>query len=472
MDRTVMAESPPSEPSPSSGLRSGLAAIRERAGIQDRLVDKLLQQVIPLDPSEMTETKASPHAQRPGFNITTMSYNFRLFNARIGVVFRFQAKAERLLSWRRPTHTMSLLAVYSFVCLDPHLLPVLPLVVLLLGVLVPAFVARHPAPPRGTLSSEQGVGYSPRGPPLAPPAPTVRPPAKDLSRDFFRNMRDLQNSMADFSHAHDHIVKLVVPVTDFSNEALSSTVFLILVAAALVMALAAHVIPWRLIFFVGGWAMVLSQHPRLKQLLLQHRRHHRNQQQEDARSLLDRLTASDVILDSAPETREAEIFELQRADPDADAWEPWLFSPEPYDPLSPPRIAGHRPRGSRFFEDVLPPPGWHWSEKKWALDLWSREWVEDRIITGVEVETEGERWVYDMFDDRQARTGVVDYSQPPTAAAAAAAAAASKKPVDASAQPSWEEGDDGDGSSRRGEWRRRRWVRLVKRRAATPPTAS
>ncbi|PFH57620.1 hypothetical protein XA68_14783 [Ophiocordyceps unilateralis] len=467
----------PESLSPPSRLRGGLAAIRERAGLQDRLVEKLLQQVIPLDggggnddddvpdakASSSSSSSSSSYPQRPGFNITTMSYNFRHFNARIGVVFRFQAKAERLLSWRRPTQTLSLLAVYSFVCLDPYLLPVLPLVMLLLGVLVPAFVARHPAPPRGTLSSEQAVGYSPRGPPLAPPAPTVRPPAKDLSRDFFRNMRDLQNSMADFSHARDHIVQLVVPVTDFSNEALSSTLFLILVASSLVMALAAHVVPWRLIFFVGGWALVLARHPRLKPLLQSQLAPppHKNQVQ-DARSLLDRWTASDVILDSAPETREAEIFELQRADQDAAAWEPWLFSPEPYDPLSPSRIADHRPRGSRFFEDVMPPPGWHWSEKKWALDLWSREWVEDRIITGVEVETEGERWVYDMFDDRQARTGVVDYSQPPPF----------KRHADASAQPSWEEGDDGDGGGRRGEWRRRRWVRLVKRRAVAPSAAA
>ncbi|KAF4591742.1 Peroxisomal membrane protein PEX29 [Ophiocordyceps camponoti-floridani] len=468
MDDDDDAQQPPSEP-------SGLSAMRERSGLQDRLVNKLLQQVIPSDgDSQSPDSKAgsSPFPQRPGFNLTTMSYNFRHFNARIGVVFRFQAKAERLLSWRRPTQTLSMLAVYSFVCLDPHLLPVLPLVVLLLGVLVPAFVARHPAPPKGTLSSEQAVGYSPHGPPLAPPAPTVRPPAKELSRDFFRNMRDLQNSMADFSHAHDRIVKLVVPVTDFSDEALSSTVFHILVVAALVMALAAHIVPWRLVFFVGGWSLVLARHPSIKPLVRgqfrrptppKHLDDNPQRRDHDSLSLLDRWTASDVILDSAPETREAEIFELQRADPDAAAWEPWLFSPEPYDPLSPSRIAGHRPRGSRFFEDVLPPPGWHWSEKKWALDLWSREWVEDRIITGVEVETEGERWVYDMFDDRQGRIGVVDYSQPPKPP---------RKHADASAQPSWEEGDDEEGGGRRGEWRRRRWVRLVKRRAVLPSAAT
>ncbi|KAJ3500801.1 hypothetical protein NM208_g17067 [Fusarium decemcellulare] len=70
----------------------------------------------------------------------------------------------------------------------------------------------------------------------------------------------------------------------------------------------------------------------------------------------------------------------------------------------------------------------------------------------VEVETEGERWVYDIYDEKDERTGVVD---PPVS---------EKGKQKATAKPSWEEGEDGSG--RRGDWRRRRWVRLVKRRAA------
>ncbi|GJN70938.1 hypothetical protein PLIIFM63780_002470 [Purpureocillium lilacinum] len=469
-------ESGTSTPRSGSGLRGGFAAIREKAGFQDRLMERLLQQVIPADddhgsdaPIVAPEASDSAFAQRPSFNLTTMSYNFRHFNARIGVVFQFQADAVRLFSWAQPSHTLSFLAVYSFVCLDPYLLPALPMVVLVLAVLVPSFVARHPAPPKGTLSSEQSIGYSAQGPPLAPAA-TVRP-AKELSKDFFRNMRDLQNSMGDFSHAHDKIVELLVPVTNFSDEALSSTVFLFLCGGAVAMTLASHVIPWRLLFLAGGWALVVSGHPAVKPLLAAQHQQHVQPREERAKTWLDHWIADDVILDSAPETREVEIFELQRMSDDAwrrpshggGEWEPWLFSPSPFDPLSQPRIAGERPRGSRFFEDVLPPHGWEWSEKKWALDLWSRDWVEERIITGVEVETEGERWVYDIYDDGEdLRTGVVE--QPEKSGPGGGKLKARQHP-----QPSWEEGEDS--SERRGRWRRRRWVRLVKRRAA-PATAT
>ncbi|KAL2204038.1 Pex24p-domain-containing protein [Sarocladium strictum] len=433
----------------------GFAAIREKASIQDRLVEKLLQQVIPTDVDNngsdapiIPDPGAPAFAQRPNFTIPTMSNNFRRFNARIGVVFIFQARALRLLAWRRPSHTLSFLAVYTFVCLDPYMLPVLPIAALLLGVLVPAFVARHPAPPKNTLSSEQGMGYSPRGPPLAPAA-TVRP-VKELSKDFFRNMRDLQNCMEDFSRAHDKIIALLVPVTNFSNEALSSALFLVLFTVGVFMSITSHLLPWRFIFLLGGWAAVLSSHPHIARLLAATHESHVHPHETVARGFVDNWIANDVILDTAPETREVEIFELQKMARDGGEWEPWVFSPSPYDPLSQPRIAGDRPGGTRFFEDVLPPHGWEWSEKKWALDLWSREWVEERIITGVEVETEGERWVYDIWDDAHERTGVVDHAVDKAKAKAQ--------------KPSWEEGEDGN--ERRGDWRRRRWVRLVKRRVS------
>ncbi|KAG5767765.1 hypothetical protein H9Q73_014051 [Fusarium xylarioides] len=453
-DKQPEAKAEPS--SQKTGLRGGLAAIRQKASLQDRLVEKLLQQVIPTDSDGQTEVhfvgdeQSATHTERPNFNITTMSYNFRRFNARIGVVFKFQARVERILSWKRASHTLSLLAVYSFVCLDPYLLFVLPVAILLFGVFIPAFLARHPAPPKGTMSSEQNVGYSPQGPPLAPAA-TVKP-VKELSKDFFRNMRDLQNCMDDFSRGHDQVVTLLVPVTNFSDEALSSALFLFLTAGGIFMTIAAQILPWRFIFLLGGWVIVGMGHPHVARLIAAAHRERLQPQEAKARSWLDNWISSDVILDSSPETREVEIFELQRKTSGGGEWEPWLFSPSPYDPLSQPRIAGERPRGTRFFEDVMPPEAWEWSEKKWALDLWSREWVEERIITGVEVETEGERWVYDIWDERDERTGVVDVP------------INEKGKQKATPKPSWEENEDGSG--RRGDWRRRRWVRLVKRKAA------
>lgn len=422
---------------------------------------RLLQQVIPVEDlsSSRTETPQSQDASmRPSFSLPTMSANFRRFNSRIGVVFVFQVKVMRLLSWQTTSHTLSLLAVYTFVCLDPYLVTVLPLVVVLLGLLVPSFVARHPAAPATITSSINGpfFGYSTSGPPLAP-APTVKP-VKELSKDFFRNMRDLQNCMEDFSRVHDKVISVLNPKTNFSNEALSSTLFLFAFFGALAMFIGANLLPWRMIALVTGWFVIASGHPTIQQHLTETHKALIVPREKQVQSWLDTWIARDIILDSAPETREVEIFELQRLSVGGE-WESWLFSSNPYDPASAERVRGDRARGTRFFEDVQPPRGWEWSEKKWALDLWSREWVEERIITGVEIETEGERWVYDI---RYVQDDQADYGMYYGDGEGSGTPMKGKQ----KALPSWEEGSDADneGRGRRGEWRRRRWVRMVKRK--------
>ncbi|CAK7238413.1 Peroxisome size and maintenance regulator [Sporothrix eucalyptigena] len=566
--------SPPVSPTPNTPRkRRGFRDFLSKANIQDQLLDKLFQQVIPIDTSHAGEEDADlgygdpsfgappnvgdgaadtggaanvgvgvdfdefaepPKKPRPGFSVAIMSTNFRRFNARIGVVFRFQKKVERLLAWRRASHTISFLGVYTFVCLDPYLLTLAPLAILLLGVLIPGFITRHPGSsttntPSLALPSE----YYARGPPLAPPR-TVKP-VKELSRDFFHNMGDLQNSMEDFSVAHDKIVQTVVPATNFADEAFSSALFVVLCVAAALLSVAAHLLPWRLLFLAGGWIAVCSGHPAVARQIRIWKKamstppaaapapttDKLGEAKRDgaaaataapaanpattasAASIWNAWVSADIILDEAPETREVEIFELQRRSTEAAEWEPWVFSPSPYDPLSQPRLnananassasvsafalglgSGGRPLGARFFEDVLPPQGWEWSEKKWALDLWSRDWVEERIITGVEVETEGERWVYDMYNEHEQH----QQQQHQLAAAAAANGGStggsgygdsdfyadstglhppttSFRPQRKPAGPSWEEGEEGMG--RRGEWRRRRWVRMVKRKKIT-----
>jgi hypothetical protein len=402
-----------------------------------------------------------------------MSTNFRRFNARIGVVFVFQSRVIRLLSWSKPTHTLSFLAVYTFICLDPYLLSVLPLVVILLALLIPSFIARHPAAPTSVSSTSPNSNtyiYSTTGPPIAP-APIVKP-AKELSRDFFRNMRDLQNSMEDFSHLHDRLISLLTPPTNFSNEPLSSTIFLFLFTTAIFMFIASHLLPWKLIFLIIGWTITCLGHPVVQRQMLSTHKSHIAPHEDEAKSWLDNWIASDIILDSPPETREVEIFELQHLSPASREWQSWLFCPTPYDPLSRERIGGERPRGTRFFEDVQAPKGWEWSEKKWALDLWSREWVEERIITGVEVETEGERWVYDINYEYGTTAGASGGGE--DSGIRTPLSSAGKGKGKTKTMPSWEEGTPADmpGLDRRGHWRRRRWVRMVKRKWQSKPTTS
>lgn len=358
---------------------------------------------------------------------------------RIGIVFVFQDKVTRLLSWNVPVHTWSFLAVYTFCCLNPNLLIAFPLAALLSFVMVPAFLTRHPSPP-----DSLSVDTYPLEGPASAPAPTIKP-APEMSKDFFRNMRDLQNCMEDFSVVHDAVIDLVAPPTNFSDEKLSTAIFLITFLSACVLLLTANSIPWRFAFLAGGWAAILSAHPEVSSFIMSldfsSLSKHRERLQRASREWIN----ADVILDEVPETRQVEVFELQHRNT-AGQWELWVYGPSPYHPLSPIRLAGERPKGTRFFEDVQAPKGWEWSEKKWMLDPLSKEWVDERMVTVVEVETDGERWVYDLS------AGDVDVE---TRSADTAVGA-----------PQVEYDDTSAGQKLKGEWRRRRWIRLVRRKVA------
>ena len=361
--------------------------------------------------------------------------------SRIGVVFVFENRLIRLLSWRKASHTISLLDVCTFVCLNPYLLAVLPLAGALLSIMVPAFLARHPPPPPAI---SQAPFYSINGPPLAP-ARTIKP-AAEMSKDFFRNMRDLQNSMDDFSVLHDTVLKTVTPPTNFSNESRSSTLFQFLFIASCTLFISSHLLPWRIISLMVCWTIIPLGHPKVQTFVWSNREEHLRPHERTAQSWLDSWIAQDIILDAAAETREVEIFELQRRKGGRSGeWESWMFSPSPYDPLSPQRISGGSPKGARFFEDVQPPNGWEWDDKKWVLDLASKDWVEERMVQGVEVEIEGERWVGDLLAEGLEEDIVGGKSLSP----------GKDKRRD------WEEWN---GSSMMGEWRRRRWIRMVRRK--------
>ncbi|TPX26878.1 hypothetical protein DIZ76_012342 [Coccidioides immitis] len=482
-------------------LRPGHSA-SSSVSLQDRLFSRLLQQVMPAEDGEEEEEPEEPKSmERPPFSLPTMTNNFRRFNARIGIVFHFQNRLVKLFSWRKPTQTWSFLFVFSFVCLDPYLLLILPFVALLFYIMVLGFLARHPPPPPNASTSSTTPYYSYEGPALAP-AKTIKP-VPETSKDFFHNMRDLQNSMADFANLHDAAVALLSPATNFSDETLSSMLFLLSTVLAVCLFLTAHLLPWRFIFLFAGNAAILSNHPRAATMLKIFQLQDESTTQvsiekqkepennivvcgisvpatlSGLRALLESLVA--VSLDSYPEEREVEVFELQHRTlspfSGASEWEPFLFTPTPYDPLSPSRIAGDRPKGTRFFEDIRPPRGWAWKGKKWELDLDCREWVMERMVTGVEFEVPssngdgiGEEvggWVWDLpfqppsegLQDNTDELGC-DESQN-------SCSDATIKPennvsgISGSSKVEWEEATKH--AERTGEWRRRRWVRVVRR---------
>ncbi|KAI5293887.1 hypothetical protein KEM52_005053 [Ascosphaera acerosa] len=253
---------------------------KQTATVRQRLVNSLLEQII--DPgltsaASQSSGKDDDASAAPvsgsggggplgnGLSLPLMADNFRRFNGRIGVVFNFQHQVELLLAWHNPTETLALLATYTLVCLHPALLASLPLAVFVLFIMVPGYVARHPPPPVAATSSTTAY-YAYDGPALAPglAAADVGKPAAELSRDFLDNMAHLQKSMGDFADAYDAVVAALLPAADFSNERLSSAIFLAAAALLLALLCTAHLVPRNLVVLVAGDAAVLAGNERVR----------------------------------------------------------------------------------------------------------------------------------------------------------------------------------------------------------------
>ena len=397
--------------------------------LQERLLNTLMAQIIPAETDDngqpVKDRRSREYVDKPGFSLPLMSYNFRRFNARIGVVFVLQNQLIRLFAWQQITHTLSFLAIYTLIVLQPALLPCVPIALIFFFVMIPSFMARHPPPPpmqetqslSETALAERQWEYSYATRPTAPPSRVQ--PAPEMSKDFFRNMRDLQNSMEDFSRIHDASIAIMSPYTDFSDEKTSSAVFLAIFTLLLLATITAHLVPWRLLALLAGWTFIFLGHPRVQEMLGSEKSQSQMKEQSmRLSSLLSTTVTQDITLELEPEVYEVEIFELQRLlNPSSTftlptstsspalsnliatapgvkgEYEPYLFGPSPWDPMSPARLSGAVPTGTHFFEDVAAPRGWVWHDKKWNLDLMSTVFVEERCITGVEVETEGERFV-------------------------------------------------------------------------------
>ncbi|KAK7203077.1 Peroxin/Dysferlin domain-containing protein [Myxozyma melibiosi] len=368
-----------------------------------------------VDAADVAE-RLQDQKNRPPFSVPVMARNFTRLNARIGIVFRLQYQALRVFTWRTPTHTFSFLAVYSYICLYPFLLVVVPLAIILIAVMVPAYTRRHPPPPSPLPAFPVPAG----GPPLAEAAEIK--PVPELSRDFLMNMRDIQNAMDDFTRAYDKIVLALSRPTNFKDEAYSSAVYLLLMTTGVVVFMGAPYVPWRFVFLVAGWAAVSAGHPRARRTMKMSHEKYLSAREKELSSVFDILVEKQIVIDEPPEIRQVEIFELQRQhNIDVDEWDDWLFSASPYESASSRRISKQRPEGVRFLDEVQPPEGWRFvHDSAWKLDLRPSVWVSQRNVVGTEVD-EGSKWVYDLTQD-----------------------------------------------GRHGEWRRRRWLRACERQPIDP----
>jgi len=309
----------------------------------------------------------------------------------VGVVFTAQNKVEDVLSWRNPVETISAMTIFSLITVDPRLLISLPLLILIFALLIPSYQIRHPPPPQSmtTVPAEVTQAISP------PPQPAK--PVPELSRDFFMNMRDIQNTMDDFNSAYDLVRAWVIYVTTFTNEPLSSTVLAFTSITVLTILTFMQFLPMRWFILVVGNAAILACNPVIFKYIKT--TYITPEEIERIKKRIDEFVKVDYIPPPKAKnvTFTVEIFESRRLLPPV--------PPSHFPDWSASRFSSFPPQSTNStvkISAVSPPPGYMFTQDDWKVDEYTEKWATERgvcdetgfwIAEGDEFDREGDGWV-------------------------------------------------------------------------------
>lgn len=408
--------------------------------LNDKLVEKIIYMALPASngvDTDIIENRVQAGAGRPGLSVPIMSRNFMQLNSRLGPPFMVIDEIIRVFNWTNPAYTLCIMSFYSFLILKP--LPMLvagPFAYILFGVMCPTYMDIHKPDPHMNLDHNP---IPARGPPLK--SPLLPGPVSEFSKEFVLNLTDLQNHMTLYVMAYDFVTGVLSKFAYFKNEDVSAAVYLSLFifscAWAMVIDSVSQLIPWKLILLSVGWLLAIVLHPKIRDAVFQMmyseetRLRILTQMNQLERAIKEKFEATEPR-----ERREASIFELQRFNEDSKSWELIGYSSEDYTPYSEVRLNGtpiSQISTVPTLADVKPPVEWEWLPNfDWTLDLHPTEWVSASFLRHVDIDNET-KWVYDINDEEEVE--VVEEEE-----------------------------------AHRGQYRRRRWIKLCSRQKHRPPT--
>lgn len=430
-----------------SAEEDNLRKKRDLSHFVDRFMERLVKNTMAPDSAEaeMLNLRMNDPSRnkKPPLSIRILTTNLKRLSPKMGIVFKLQYGLIHVVTWRKPTKTLSVLVVYTAVCLWPHLVLAFPTLFLLLAVIIPSYLYRHPMqtpeliPVRKRGQSlleffnesedssvlmdilhERHVPYDENllqsvSSASSDTATTSRTESKPTSADdrdvedkldrkdhtkfvksqvsLLMNMRDLQNLTTDLLNGMDHSEKMATNLFAFKDERLTTFIFYVAIALTWVVLFLGRYIPWRMIFILSGWAVMGACHPHSKKYLvaLQKQKKPRDVDTKnenvkvDKESFLDNFDRQDIIVDDLPEVRMVEIFELETRNVLRHEWRFYAYSKRLFAYEDTVRVAGKFPHGVDSLSKVLPPKEWKYDfgyANNWRIDVNPSEFLSYRDI--------------------------------------------------------------------------------------------
>lgn len=295
---------------------------KDKGHFMDRFMERLISHTIPGDSPDaeylLRRMRDPSRNKKAPLSLRILSSNMKRLSAKMGAFFKIQYGIIHVITWRKPTKTLSVLVLYTFVCLWPHLVLAFPLLFLLFGMIIPAYLHRHPmdtpellkVKKRGqtlldffnatdetsvisdmldveddgltfSVGTESTDSYHLTEKPesISSLATKSKDVADELNKkedskfvqsqvSMFMNMRDLQNLTTDVLNGLDAAEKASSDTIGFQDERLTTFIFYVVIAATSVVMFLGKYIPWRAIFIQTGWLVIILCHPKSKKFLV------------------------------------------------------------------------------------------------------------------------------------------------------------------------------------------------------------
>ncbi|QPG74109.1 hypothetical protein FOA43_001431 [Brettanomyces nanus] len=221
------------------------------------------------------------------------------------------------------------------------------------------------------------------------------------------SMRDLQNLTTRLLELMSNFENTLQKHCSFQDEKRSTIVFLEMTLLMAVTCLFGPYIPWKLIFVLVGWVIVLSCHPKRAEFMNQFKSEEKVKEERYSSGSKDvKRISHDIIIDEPIKRRSVAIFEIQQQDISRPSvYRPFAYSRSCFTVSSSRRVERKKPRGTDSLEMVKPPSKrWKFDPNgKWEVDLDTEAWCSDmNIMKEVHVSVD-EGWACDLNGEYRRR---------------------------------------------------------------------
>ncbi|CCE61580.1 hypothetical protein TPHA_0A05050 [Tetrapisispora phaffii CBS 4417] len=398
----------------------------------DKLISKLVTERLP-EREQLADRILLPtdNYQQP-ISATTLGSNFGKLGSNLTTLFDLQESIIRLITWRAPSATITLLILLTFFINYPLLTLLIPLFNLLFRNMIPSYLHRHPSNlkkypikiiygrsliedvttggpsnawhPKSDFgkndlpsSSSEATYDSPNI--INDRTSQVSVQNSNSSVEIVANLRDLQNVTSSLVKLNEELEKFFYGLAGFKDESQSTLLFFICFISLFASLGLFYNINWPMFLITTIWTFMIAIHPKIKPLLINFIKIMLNKKKNN--NTKNRRFKHLVILDEQPEEQYVEIFEIYKKGITSYQWNLCVFSNQIYDPDDTVRKLEDPPHGVPTLEDITPPRTWTFDENSnWEIDKDAAGWIKENELTlfanndfAMDEEYKRRRWV-------------------------------------------------------------------------------